>query len=157
MRFPLFGYGKLFRLKSFSDPLYLSTRPICCPTAAFLTSSPSAFGRSVTMQSRRNETSSGYCDSEPNLADRVEVFGAVHASAEGPPAEKRVRNKLVSEVKLTNSANCDEDSEAESFKDGRSVEVDSETRGSAYTWCRDFLSGSWKTLHEDDFQISIVR
>uniref|UniRef100_H3DKR0 Ethanolamine kinase n=1 Tax=Tetraodon nigroviridis TaxID=99883 RepID=H3DKR0_TETNG len=38
----------------------------------------------------------------------------------------------------------------------RSVEVDSETRGSAYTWCRDFLSGSWKTLHEDDFQISIV-
>lgn len=116
------------------------------------------------MQSRRNITSGSCGESESNLADKVEFFGAVHTSAEGvdPPTEKKVRNKLVSEMKLSAlnpipGANCDEDSEAESFKDGRSVEVDSETRGSAYTWCRDFLSGSWRTLDADDFQISIVR
>lgn len=117
------------------------------------------------MHLRRNITSSSYSDSESNVADKVEVFGSVPTLAEGigPPAEKkRVGNKLVSEMKLSalnsiTGANCDEDSEAESFKDGRSVDVNSETRGSAYTWCRDFLSGSWKTLDEDDFQISIVR
>lgn len=165
MRFASFGYGKLFRLKTFSDQLYLSTRPTCCPTAAFPTRSPSAFGQSVTMHSGRNVTSSTYSDSESYVADKVEVFGAVPTSAEGdcPPAEKkRVSNKLVSEMKLSafnsiTGANCDEDSEAESFKDGRSVEVDSETRGRAYTWCREFLSGSWKTLDEEDFRISIVR
>lgn len=81
----------------------------------------------------------------------------------GPPAEKRrVGNKLVDEVKLSAmgsipGAICDEDSEAESFKGGRSEEVDLETRSRAFAWCRDFLSGSWKTLGEDDFQISIVR
>lgn len=163
MRFT-FGYGKLFRLKSFSDQLYFSTRPTCCHKAAFPTR-PLAFGQSVMMHLRRNITSSSYSDSESNVADKVEVFGSVPTSAEGigPPAEKkRVGNKLVSEMKLSalnsiTGANCDEDSEAESFKDGRSVEVNSETRGSAYTWCRDFLSGSWKTLDEDDFQISIVR
>lgn len=165
MRFTVSSYGKLFRLKSFSEQLYLSPRPTCCLTAAFPTRSPSAFAQSVTMQSRRNVTSSSYSDSESNLADKVETFGAVPTSAEGigPSAEKkRVGNRLVSEMKLSvlnsvTGANCDEDSEAESFKDGRSVEIDSETRGSAYTWCRDFLSGSWKTLDEDDFQISIVR
>lgn len=54
-------------------------------------------------------------------------------------------------------ANCDDDSEAESFRDGRTEEVDRDTRGRAFTWCRDFLSGPWKTIREDDFQISIVR
>lgn len=162
MRFTSFGYGKLFRLKSFSDQLYLSTRPTCCPRAAFPSRSPSAFGQSVTMHSRRNGTSSTYSDSESYLADKVEVFGAVPTEGDGPPEKKRVGNKLVSDMKLSalnsiTGANCDEDSEAESFKDGRSVEVDSETRGRAYTWCRDFLSGSWKTLDDDDFQISIVR
>uniref|UniRef100_A0A665UQI2 Ethanolamine kinase n=1 Tax=Echeneis naucrates TaxID=173247 RepID=A0A665UQI2_ECHNA len=51
---------------------------------------------------------------------------------------------------------CDDDSEAESFRDGRTEEVDRDTRGRAFTWCRDFLSGSWKTIREDEFQISIV-
>uniref|UniRef100_A0A674MXU6 ethanolamine kinase n=1 Tax=Takifugu rubripes TaxID=31033 RepID=A0A674MXU6_TAKRU len=80
----------------------------------------------------------------------------------GPPAEKRrVGNKLVDELKLSAmgsipGAICDEDSEAESFKGGRSEEVDLDTRSRAFAWCRDFLSGSWKTLGEDDFQISIV-
>lgn len=54
-------------------------------------------------------------------------------------------------------ANCDEDSEAESFRDGRTEEVDRDTRASAFAWCRDFLSGSWKSLREEEFEISIVR
>jgi len=54
-------------------------------------------------------------------------------------------------------ANGDEDSEAESYRDGRTEGVDRETRSRAFAWCRDFLSGSWKTIHESDFQISIVR
>uniref|UniRef100_A0A8C2X5T3 Ethanolamine kinase n=1 Tax=Cyclopterus lumpus TaxID=8103 RepID=A0A8C2X5T3_CYCLU len=47
-------------------------------------------------------------------------------------------------------------SSPEAFKDGRTEEVDRDTRGRAFTWCRDFLSGSWKTIEEGDFQISIV-
>ncbi|KAG7251849.1 hypothetical protein CRUP_025840, partial [Coryphaenoides rupestris] len=54
------------------------------------------------------------------------------------------------------AANGDEDSEAESYRDGRTEEVDRDTRGRAFAWCRDFLSGSWKTIHESDFHISIV-
>uniref|UniRef100_A0AAQ6IDJ0 ethanolamine kinase n=1 Tax=Anabas testudineus TaxID=64144 RepID=A0AAQ6IDJ0_ANATE len=53
-------------------------------------------------------------------------------------------------------ANCDDDSEAESFRDGRTEDVDRDTRLRAFTWCRDFLSGSWKTIQEDEFQISII-
>lgn len=52
--------------------------------------------------------------------------------------------------------NGDDDSEAESFRDGRTEEVDRDTRGRAFAWCRDFLSGSWKNIREEDFQISIV-
>uniref|UniRef100_H2TYU7 Ethanolamine kinase n=1 Tax=Takifugu rubripes TaxID=31033 RepID=H2TYU7_TAKRU len=113
------------------------------------------------MHSRRNVTSSRYSDGE---TDKVELFGTARTSGDGmgPPAEKRrVGNKLVDELKLSAmgsipGAICDEDSEAESFKGGRSEEVDLDTRSRAFAWCRDFLSGSWKTLGEDDFQISIV-
>ncbi|XP_064198532.1 choline/ethanolamine kinase [Anguilla rostrata] len=55
------------------------------------------------------------------------------------------------------SPNYDDDSEAESYRDGHTEEVDRDTRVRAYAWCRDFLSGTWKTIHETDFQISIVR
>uniref|UniRef100_A0A671YA95 Ethanolamine kinase n=1 Tax=Sparus aurata TaxID=8175 RepID=A0A671YA95_SPAAU len=41
-------------------------------------------------------------------------------------------------------------------KDHETEEVDRDTRGRAHSWCREFLSGAWKTLGEDDFQISIV-
>lgn len=54
-------------------------------------------------------------------------------------------------------ANGDDDSEAESHLDGRNVDVDPETRRRAFSWCRDFLSGSWKAISEHDFQIKIVR
>lgn len=50
----------------------------------------------------------------------------------------------------------DDDSEAESYRDGRTEGVDRDTRGRAFAWCRDFLSGSWKTVDEADFRISIV-
>ncbi|KAJ8381461.1 hypothetical protein SKAU_G00022390 [Synaphobranchus kaupii] len=52
--------------------------------------------------------------------------------------------------------NNDDDSEAESYRDGRTEEVDRDTKVRAYAWCRDFLSGTWKTIPESDFQISIV-
>lgn len=117
------------------------------------------------MQSRRDVTSSSYSGAGANLTDKVELFGTVPTSADaiGPPVEKKkVGNKVVNELKLSamssiTGPNCDDDSEAESFKDGRSEEVDLETRSRAFGWCRDFLSGSWKTIDEDDFQISIVR
>ncbi|XP_057693341.1 choline/ethanolamine kinase isoform X1 [Corythoichthys intestinalis] len=53
-------------------------------------------------------------------------------------------------------ANGDDDSEAESFKGGRTEEVDRDTKERAFAWCRDFLSGAWKTIQLMDFQISIV-
>lgn len=53
--------------------------------------------------------------------------------------------------------NGDDDSEAESYQDGRNVDVDPDTRRRAFNWCRDFLSGSWKTIPEHDFRIKIVR
>ncbi len=53
--------------------------------------------------------------------------------------------------------NGDDDSEAESHQDGRSVDVDPETRRRAFSWCREFLSGSWKAISEHDFRIKIVR
>ncbi|KAI5623824.1 choline/ethanolamine kinase isoform X1 [Silurus asotus] len=53
-------------------------------------------------------------------------------------------------------ANGEEDSEAESYLEGRSEGLDRETRNRAFTWCRSFLSGAWKTITEEDFEISIV-
>uniref|UniRef100_A0A8C4HQV7 Ethanolamine kinase n=1 Tax=Dicentrarchus labrax TaxID=13489 RepID=A0A8C4HQV7_DICLA len=74
-----------------------------------------------------------------------------------PVEQPHRRTAFDSESRLPLSgANCDDDSEAESFRDGRTEEVDRDTRGRAFAWCRDFLSGSWKTIKEDDFQISIV-
>ncbi|XP_036373729.1 choline/ethanolamine kinase [Megalops cyprinoides] len=52
--------------------------------------------------------------------------------------------------------NGDDDSEAESYRDGRTEEVDRDMKARAYAWCRDFLSGTWKKIPEADFQISIV-
>ncbi|XP_028671054.1 choline/ethanolamine kinase [Erpetoichthys calabaricus] len=54
------------------------------------------------------------------------------------------------------TALTDVDSEAESHLDGRSEEVDKETRSRAYTWCKEFLAGSWKLISENDFEIDIV-
>ncbi|XP_076849333.1 choline/ethanolamine kinase [Brachyhypopomus gauderio] len=72
-------------------------------------------------------------------------FGEVLAAETGCPRAPAFRG-----------ANGDEDSEAESYRDGRTGEVDRETKSKAFAWCRDFLSGSWKTISETDFQITIV-
>ncbi|KAG9331406.1 hypothetical protein JZ751_019296 [Albula glossodonta] len=53
-------------------------------------------------------------------------------------------------------ANGDADSEPECYS-GRKEEVDRETKSKAYALCREFLSGTWKIISEEDFQISIVR
>lgn len=81
----------------------------------------------------------------------------------GPTAEKKMMGDTLRAMNESNlrapsprGANGDDDSEAESYRDGRSDEVDRDTRGNAFAWCRDFLSGSWKTIIEADFQISIV-
>ncbi|MGH0148717.1 UNVERIFIED_CONTAM: hypothetical protein FKN15_013961 [Acipenser sinensis] len=50
----------------------------------------------------------------------------------------------------------EDDSEGESHKDGRTEEVDRDTKVRAYAWCKEFLSGSWKLISEDDFQIGII-
>uniref|UniRef100_A0AAV2KVD9 Ethanolamine kinase n=2 Tax=Knipowitschia caucasica TaxID=637954 RepID=A0AAV2KVD9_KNICA len=76
-----------------------------------------------------------------------------------PVERKLVGNTLdvaVQRLRTPSPQVGDDDSEAESFRDGRSEEVDRDTRTRAHAWCRDFLSGSWKSLHEEDFQISIV-
>ncbi|KAM9481848.1 choline/ethanolamine kinase isoform 2-T2 [Clarias gariepinus] len=52
--------------------------------------------------------------------------------------------------------NGEEDSEAESYQDGRTEGVDQETRSRAFTWCQSFLSGAWKSISLGEFEISIV-
>ncbi|XP_064175524.1 choline/ethanolamine kinase-like [Anguilla rostrata] len=52
--------------------------------------------------------------------------------------------------------NGDADSEAEFYPKGRTEEVDGDTKGKAYAFCREFLSGMWKSIAEEDFQISII-
>ncbi|XP_045892789.1 choline/ethanolamine kinase [Micropterus dolomieu] len=119
------------------------------------------------MQSGRNITSnisSSSCGVD--RAGKPGLFSNIHTVTTedtGPPAEKKGvgGTVIVNERKLRAhsplfGANCDDDSEAEAFRDGRTEEVDRDTRGRAFAWCRDFLSGSWKTIKEDDFQISIV-
>uniref|UniRef100_A0A3Q0QUB5 Ethanolamine kinase n=1 Tax=Amphilophus citrinellus TaxID=61819 RepID=A0A3Q0QUB5_AMPCI len=83
----------------------------------------------------------------------------------GPPDEKKkeqvhstllVNQRHLRTPSPQSGANCDDDSEAEAFRDGRSEEVDRDTRDRAINWCRDFLSGSWKTIEDADLKISIV-
>lgn len=122
--------------------------------------------RNVTHGNRRGEEdlSRGH---EPGPRQNNGRDTSTHPTEDvpGPPAEKkRVGNVLLVNERnsrtpspLLGAAYGDDDSEAESFRNGRSDEVDRDTRTRAFLWCRDFLSGSWKTLQEADFQISIVR
>uniref|UniRef100_A0A8C6WWS7 ethanolamine kinase n=1 Tax=Neogobius melanostomus TaxID=47308 RepID=A0A8C6WWS7_9GOBI len=92
---------------------------------------------------------------------------AAVADDTGPPVGKRqvgdtldvaaaVPQRLKTPSPHLGSNYGDDDSEAEAFRDGRTEEVDRDTRSRAHAWCRDFLSGSWKSIREEDFQISIV-
>lgn len=170
MPFKPSSYVWLFRLSSFTGVLRLSASPSRRVRPTFHTGLPLLFARKLTMQSSRNVTSSSGCGDE-SLA-RADTSGpglfrnipSVTTEDTGPQLEKKRMESvlLLHERNLRTpsplfGANCDDDSEAESFRDGRTEEVDRDTRGRAFAWCRDFLSGSWKTIQEDDFQISIVR
>lgn len=39
----------------------------------------------------------------------------------------------------------------------RVEEPDHETKHKAYLWCKMFLHGAWKSIGEEDFQISVIR
>ncbi|XP_026143316.1 choline kinase alpha-like isoform X1 [Carassius auratus] len=39
----------------------------------------------------------------------------------------------------------------------RPDEPDQQTKHKAYLWCKEFLHGAWKSIDEDDFQISVIR
>ncbi|XP_023284081.1 choline/ethanolamine kinase-like [Seriola lalandi dorsalis] len=163
------SYVRLFRLSGFNGELRLSASSFSRHRPTFHTGLPVLFARKLTMQSSRNVTSSSGCDKEgldgagkpgPVLSSNIPT---VTTEDTDPPTEKkRVESTLVVNERNLRTpsplcgANCDDDSEAESFRDGRTEEVDRDTRGRGFTWCRDFLSGSWKTIQEDDFQISIV-
>ncbi|XP_014826630.1 PREDICTED: choline/ethanolamine kinase [Poecilia mexicana] len=168
MRFRTSSYAWLFRLSSFVGEKCVSASPLRClirPT--FYGGVHLLLTRKPTMQSGRNATHS---NSGANDLDRAEKTGpglrssniSSHTlSPEGVcPSGERMRvvaSLLASERHLrTPSPQVDDDSEAESFRDGRSEEVDRDTKSRAFLWCRDFLSGSWKTVQEADFQISIV-
>ncbi|XP_067902501.1 choline kinase alpha isoform X2 [Heterodontus francisci] len=47
--------------------------------------------------------------------------------------------------------------ETTEYKAGRQDAPDQQTKHKAYLWCKEFLRGAWKTLTEDEFQISIIR
>ena len=86
---------------------------------------------------------------------------ATSETGDGGSVAPKVVDTLISVTKDNHlrapTPNYDDDSEAESFRDGHSEDVDRETKLRAYSWCRDFLSGTWKTIDERDFQITIIR
>lgn len=165
MRLRQSSYVKLFRLSSFTGQLCLATRPACRLQPTLHTGPPLHLAQKLTMHSIRLVTNCGKEDTV--LADQAGLLGTAPTSTTedtAPPVEKnRVGNTLVVKGRSLRTpsplfgAKCDDDSEAESFQGGRTEEVDRDTKGRAFAWCQDFLSGSWKTLREDDFQISIVR
>ncbi|XP_037307227.2 choline/ethanolamine kinase [Pungitius pungitius] len=156
----------LFRLSRLSSELRLSASPLCRLRPTLHTGLPLLFARQLAMQSTRSVTTSSHCggkaDTEgPGLFNNVPTLTT---EALAPPAAEKIRvgnTLLVNERRLRTpsplfAASCDDDSESEAFKDGRTEVVDRDTRARAFAWCRDFLSGSWKTIKEGDFQISIV-
>ncbi|XP_012735327.2 choline/ethanolamine kinase isoform X2 [Fundulus heteroclitus] len=163
MRFRTSSYVRLFRLSSFISELRESARPprrLTRPT--FYGGVHSLLTRKLTMQSGRNANHGNCCGAEGRAEKPGPgLHGSPSLSSEdsGSPAEKRraASSLLVHERHLRSpSPLVDDDSEAESFRDGRSEEVDRDTKSRAFLWCRDFLSGSWKTVGEADFQISII-
>nr|XP_046249188.1 choline/ethanolamine kinase [Scatophagus argus] len=168
MRFKLSNYVRLFRLSSFAGELHLSASLACRFRPTFNNALPLLFARKLAMQTSRNVTSSGCGEESLGRADQPSpgLFSSiptVTTEDTGPAVDKkRVVSTLVADERKLRTpsplfgANGDDDSEAESFRDGRTEEVDRDTRGRAFAWCRDFLSGSWKTIEEDQFQISIV-
>ena len=167
MRFRLSRHLWLFRLSSLTGgELRSSAGPSYRLRPTFHTGLPVLFARKLTMQSSGNVTSSSSYGEEGAEQPGPGLFRPIPSitteEVGPPPADNtRVATLVVNERKLrTPSPQCggnDYDSEAESYRDGRTEGVDRDTRGRAFAWCRDFLAGSWKTIDEADFQISIVR
>ncbi|XP_061578014.1 choline/ethanolamine kinase [Cololabis saira] len=155
MRLGLSSHAWFFRLSCFTSQLGVSSSPsschFCSPT--FSPGVPLLSSRIPAMQPARAAACGG-CQGEI-CGDRTARPGnnipAVAERALLSVNERRTRTPSP----LLEASN-DDDSEAESFRDGRSEEVDRDTRGRAFAWCRDFLSGSWRTLPEAHFHISIV-
>lgn len=168
MRFIISSYGRLFRLSSFTGGLRVSASPSCRLRPTFHPAIPSLSARKFNMQPSRSVASScgeaglGKENSSGPENYSTSIATVTTEETATPVVKKQVESTLVLNQRhlRTHSpllgANCDDDSEAESFRDGRSEEVDRDTRDRAINWCRDFLSGSWKTIEDADFQISIV-
>ncbi|XP_024137610.1 choline/ethanolamine kinase isoform X2 [Oryzias melastigma] len=167
MRFLWTTYDRLFRLSCIVSGLRLSANsprdggPTFCPALH------SVLTRKVTMHSAQNAAHRSNGDSDGTEKTGPELPAgntpALFVGNTGSPAEVRrfgnvldVHERNIRTPSPLFGANCDDDSEAESFRDGRTEEVDRETKSRAFIWCRDFLSGSWRTIHETDFYISIV-
>ncbi|XP_037623739.1 choline/ethanolamine kinase [Sebastes umbrosus] len=167
-------YVWLFRLSRLSGELRPSASPCLRLRPTARTSHPLLFARKLTMHAGQSETSSGSSSVEeglgtagkpvpgPGLFRHIPTVTTTTQEPVGPPIGPPVGPRLVVIERhlRTPSPLCgagyDDDSEAEAFRDGRTEEVDRDTRGRAFNWCRDFLSGSWKTIGERDFQITIV-
>lgn len=129
----------------------------CRSTLATLPYLPRHFHtQHAVMQSGRNSTATGGASLKPGATRGISSTLTTDNSSSAVPARLMINDRQ-RRTPSPRGANGDDDSEAESYRDGRSDAVDRETRGRAYAWCRDFLSGSWKTISEQDFQISIVR
>lgn len=166
------GCLRPFRLSYFIKRRHSTVAPArrCFPSGSHR-ASPLLFAQKLAVQAGGNMMSSGHVQEDLGSAmDQAKLLGTIphnntaEDTADPPAGEKRRgENTLVIQQRKFRTpsplfgANCDEDSEAESFRNGRTEEVDRDTRNRALAWCRDFLSGSWKTLQEDDFQVSIVR
>lgn len=159
MQFKPVRYVWLFRLTSSAggELRWLPSRP-CRSRPTFRTGALLLFARKLTMQTDRNLTRSrgaeGFGSNIPTVTTEDTGFPLDRKQMASNPVLNAVHLRAPSPLA---GVSGDDDSEAESFKDGRTEEVDRDTRGSAFSWCRDFLSGSWKTIQEDEFQISIVR
>lgn len=96
---------------------------------------------------------SSFCD---HVTSNVFVSNTIHHPLSfGHKLTMQLIGNIMSS--LLSGADCDEASGEESSQNKRVEEVDRDTRARALTWCRDFLSGSWKTLEQEDFQVSSVR
>ncbi|XP_076125223.1 choline/ethanolamine kinase isoform X1 [Alosa pseudoharengus] len=138
----------------------LSARPLSLPVLrSTLVTHPyptTHFHRQhATMQSSRHTTVSGGASLKPGATRGISSTLTTDNTSPALGARLAI-NDIQRRTPSPRGANGDDDSEAESYRDGRRDEVDRDTRGRAFAWCRDFLSGSWKTISEQDFQISIV-
>lgn len=156
MRLRPLAYGRLFRLSNITSALCDSATQCRRARPTFSSGSTVLFSSKFTMHSSKNAASHvDVCSSSTRQlgTELLSNIPTITAGDNGSPIEKRRLETPSPQFE----ANCDDDSEAESFADGRREEVDRDTRDRAFAWCKEFLSGSWKSIQEEDFQISIVR